>query len=78
MNKGGWLQYKCRKCGKIEQNIHAPDATYALLLIMNGHYDTLEKIWGGMPVRQHSIHCCKNGEYGVSDLIGCIEDKEDT
>ncbi len=73
MNKGGYLQYKCRRCGVIIQNTHAPDIFIALICIMND-WETNKMGWIGMSPQKTDIHTCKNGEYGISDLVGGIED----
>lgn len=80
--KGGFLIYKCRKCGAEVKNTHVPDVQLALILIING--DKLPAKWGGNETL-HGIHTCNAfyvnldkrnfPVYGVTDLIGGEEDK---
>lgn len=69
MNKPGVLLYKCRRCGKVSKNIHAPDGLPVLLHIL--HDIPLPKRWGdGIPISKESICLYDDGSYGVSDCIG--------
>lgn len=77
MFKPGLLEYKCRRCGEISSSIHAPDVNMALLAIMND-WDINKLGWTGMMVHKTEPHHCKDGGFGVSDLIGGVEDKEET
>jgi hypothetical protein len=77
MNKGGFLQYKCRRCGEIVQDTHVPDLQAALLYILND-WDMKIMGWTGVPANKTDTHRCKKDEWGVIDLIGGVEDKEAT
>ncbi|GJQ43982.1 MAG: hypothetical protein JETCAE03_34800 [Ignavibacteriaceae bacterium] len=70
----GRLEYKCRRCGAIEDGTHTPNVLQTIICVMN-NYD-LPKEWLGTPVTKTSIHNCKDGGIGVSDFIGGIGDKE--
>lgn len=68
-NKGtAHFQYRCRRCGEIEENPHTAES--------NGQNCLMEALYGfpsglrGMPLQLLGIHCCKDGGMGVSDLIG--------
>lgn len=73
MNKGGFLIYKCRRCGKLNKNIHVPDGLIAIShLLVNGN---LHGLWGGAIASLKDICSCNDGNIGVTDLIGCEFDK---
>lgn len=72
--KGGFLEYKCRRCGKVVKNVHVPDALIALCnLEVEG---VTPKIWG-MQMRMTEIHHCADGNLGMSDLIGAVFDQKE-
>lgn len=68
MKEGGTLLYKCRLCGETKGNTHAPHLLICLAHLLGGHNQP-EK-WGPMPVTMNSLHSCKDGRLGVSDLVG--------
>ena len=68
MNKGGFLLYKCRKCGKVSKNIHCPRVSSYLIEI----YVFGKSLDGDC--KMISIHTCSKKVIGISDLIGCQED----
>lgn len=71
MNSGR-LVYKCRRCNKLNMDIHVPNGGIALICIMNEY--PLPKDWGNMRVKKYDICLCDNKNLGVSDLIGFEED----
>lgn len=74
--KGGVLEYKCRRCGEVVQQSHVPDVNIAMAcLIIN---EVTPREWG-MQAKMTDIHDCKDGNLGISDLIGAEFDpkKED-
>jgi hypothetical protein len=74
MTEGGFLLYKCRRCGEVRKNIHAP---YCLIAL--SHINTkgiTPKEWG-MQMGITDIHCCADGNLGISDLIGAVLDKKE-
>ena len=74
LSRGGSLIYKCRLCGETSSMIHAPDAPLAVLYLMRDI--ALPKEWGGMPIGKTERHYCREGQVGVSDLIGAKLDAE--
>jgi hypothetical protein len=66
------LIYKCRKCGKEYSNTHAPNISWAVSSI--AFKFPLPKEWGAIKADLLDVHCCSDGEYGISDLIGGKED----
>jgi len=72
ITKPGLLQYKCRRCGKIDKSTHVPNVLQVLISVMNDY--ELPKEWFGIPVTKTDIHHCEDGGAGVSDLIGGIND----
>jgi len=68
ITKGGLLEYKCRRCGKIDKSIHVPSVLQVLISVMNDY--KLPKKWFGIPVTKTSIHQCDDEGAGVTDLIG--------
>lgn len=69
MNKLARLQYKCRRCGLIDNSTSVPDGTDALICLTVGH--PLPTEWGTFRPTMVDIHNCKDGGLGVTDLIGC-------
>ncbi len=72
MNNPGLLVYKCRRCEELEKTTHVPDINKAVILTVLG-IGTPED-WGPLKPKMVSIHSCKDGNIGVSDLIGGIKD----
>ncbi len=65
----GVLLYKCRNCGGIDESLHVPSVTLALVELEG--CGNLERLWPNtFVVRDKGLHCCSNGTTGVSDLIG--------
>lgn len=62
------FQYKCRLCNKIEGNL-CIDEKYASINLIEAVISGRDKTGGLMLI---SIHNCKDGNKGVSDLIGYI------
>lgn len=72
--KGGFLEYKCRRCGEVVQRPHVPDINIAMAcLIIN---KVTPKGWG-IQVGMTDIHGCKDGDLGLLDLIGAVSDKRE-
>ena len=61
----GFLVHKCRRCGKINKNVHVPNGLIYLCKILND-VNSLDRV---------SICNCKDGNLGVSDLIGFEKDE---
>ncbi len=72
MNNPGKIVYKCRRCGCLENSTHVPNVDKAVILIAKGI--EMPKEWGPLSPGMTSIHACKDGNIGVSDLIGGITD----
>lgn len=70
--KGGFLKYKCRRCGEIEGSVHVPCCLVALSNINTNGKTPRE--WG-MQIGITDIHSCNDGNLGISDLIGAVLDK---
>jgi len=79
--RGGWLVYKCRKCGKLDRSAHVPDVRRALVSI--GVDGRTPREWGnwsgltGMHYCTEAVGSIKSGQgamIGVSDLISAEED----
>lgn len=68
----GLVQYKCRRCHEIEQSLHVPNVMHGLICVVNGQPTPRE--WGMQMLSLMSIHGCKDGGFGVSDLVGGIGD----
>ena len=58
------FQYKCRICGKIEENPWQPIKNTALGIV--GLLNRIDN-------EKHmiSVHACNEKQYGISDLVGC-------
>lgn len=72
MNKGGRLFYKCRKCGEIYSDNHAPDVLSALISISIIGRTPHEM--GGIVLHMTSLHHCAEKTIGMADLVGGVED----
>lgn len=66
--RSGMIEYKCRRCGAVYSSLHAPDLPQALLDAM---FDTGGS---GMRATMFDYHQCKDGNLGVSDLLGGVYD----
>ena len=73
LSKGGFLVYKCRRCGKIVKETHVPDVMMAVTVIVCG--TKLPKSWGAATPRLTECHICEDKQMGV-DLIGGEEDTD--
>jgi hypothetical protein len=71
--KGGYIEYKCRRCGKIDACVHVPDMKLCVILLTVEV--PLPEQWGGLRPTMLSVHGCDDGGLGVSDLIGGVSDK---
>lgn len=69
------IEYKCRRCGAIDQSTRTgnPEIAFTAIIeaISNGSTSRY-----GIPVSLVSMHLCKDRGHGVSDLIGCALVKE--
>lgn len=61
------FQYKCRQCGEIESNPQCGEEFALEFLVAAIDDSRSEQVHGP---RLHSIHYCREGNTGVSDLIG--------
>lgn len=73
-HEGGFLVYKCRRCGGEVRNTHVPDGVTVLYYLLFG-YDIPSHWWRTPLPHKESIHHCKDGSLGVADLIGVEIDK---
>lgn len=64
--KSGFLIYKCRKCNELTKNVHVP----------NGLMQVCDAVSNADSLKLLNVHSCKNGNLGISDLIGFEEDNE--
>ena len=71
---GGFLKYKCRRCGEIKGSAHVPNCLLALSSINAKGITPRE--WG-MQMGITDIHNCNDGNLGISDLIGVVLDKKE-
>lgn len=71
---GGFLVYKCRQCGAIDDAMHVPDTRIALVHLTTGL--KLPPSWGPLASSTMLVDVCNcgDGNYGVSDLIGTKND----
>lgn len=71
--KSGFLIYKCKRCGELVKDTHAPNGTITLSCIITN--SRLPSEWMGTTPLKEDIHNCKDGNLGVSELIGFEYDK---
>lgn len=64
----GVLQYRCRKCGRLDETTAVPDLPYALIYLAHGW--PLPEAWGPVRPALIAVHDCGDGPYGIADLIG--------
>lgn len=70
------FQFKCRRCGEIDSSLETGEAMAKQRLIeclING-----KSCHNDIPLMMKSVHTCKDGSCGVTDLIGYEIIKEDT
>lgn len=73
MNEGGFSEYRCRRCGETTRCVHVPDCLFSIIKMeLEG---VTPKVWG-MQMRITDIHYCKDGNMGVTDLIGAVFDRK--
>ena len=70
-NYQGTLIYKCRKCGRVYDGVHAPDALVTCINLMQN----IKLPYNGIPVRAYNIHACNPVCIGIADLIGANYDE---
>lgn len=64
--------YKCRMCGAIDDNTVTGNKGHVLVTLSEvSARGVCTKF--GIPVAMTSIHSCKNGDIGISDLQGAVE-----
>jgi hypothetical protein len=68
----GFLIYKCKRCRELIKNSHAPDGNITLCSIITN--TNIPKEWGVTPTKE-DIHTCKDGNLGMTELIGFEYDK---
>ncbi|MDN9012400.1 hypothetical protein [Brevibacillus laterosporus] len=67
LNRGGFLEYKCRRCGVVKNEFHAPNGFEAFLAISkNG--STPEE-WGPCAT-WYGTHICDDKHLSITDFIG--------
>ena len=65
---GGDIIYKCRRCGAVIKQMISSNLLTDLIVemsVMNG-LQSIDKT----DVREHTIHSCKDGNLGITDIIG--------
>ncbi len=63
----GRLLYKCRRCDGIDDGTHSPDVMLRISeMRLYGTVRTIE----GISTSLLGFHCCDDGHFGVTDLIG--------
>lgn len=76
--RGGWLIYKCRRCGVLDQSTHVPDVYAWMLAAMSGDMKYLRDYDNVLDVSMFSFHSCSleadKAVIGISDLIGATKD----
>ena len=76
MDKGGYLIYKCRRCGELVKLVYVGKPGYALMCLLRDRSNLFkEPLLNTYNKLEH--HQCKDGHLGVTDLIGCEIDKEE-
>lgn len=71
--RGGWLEYRCRRCGEVvRKEAHVPNLLLALASISAS--GRTPDAWGGVPMGETAIHDkCRGGGMpgiGYADLQG--------
>lgn len=66
----GKIFYKCRRCGEVYYDTHTPQLVPSIAFAIGGFKEE------EFHVDLVSVHSCKDGNIGVSDLIGGEFDKE--
>jgi hypothetical protein len=70
----GKILWQCRRCEKVIDNLHSPDIYMSLICHLNGIHESGGK---GFGVSDQTVHECSRGEFGIADLIGASETKEE-
>lgn len=72
--RGGWLEYRCRRCGEVmREETHVPDLVVALASISAS--GRTPRAWGGVPLGESGLHLqCSDAAgmpgIGYADLQG--------
>ncbi len=76
MNKNlGIIEYKCRRCGRIDNHIGVPDLNLFLQDAIID-VDIVQKVYKDISgIKMHILHFCNDGNIGVADLIGGEHEK---
>lgn len=70
------FEYKCRRCGTVDQNPHVAEANGLGALIWVLFNRNAAPPIAGASFDRFGIHSCSDGGRGVSDLIGyAVTDK---
>ena len=66
------FHYRCERCGGEEFNPHTSErnAFYSLMEIVNGGNTFRNSLMGNAMVTERSLHSCKDGGQGISNLVG--------
>jgi hypothetical protein len=67
----GSIEYRCRRCGKVEASIGTPDVMISVIEVAT--YGRVKSI-DGVPVHMVSSHLCADGGSGITDCIGGQEE----
>lgn len=69
------FEFKCRRCGLIDQNPHTSEAI-AIPCLIEAILEVRKKTFGVQAPSLLSMHVCRDGGHGVMDLIGFAVKKE--
>lgn len=67
------FQYKCRRCNSIFEEGEANSVLVRTYLMSLAYGTPPPKICIGIPKHLLELHPCKDGGYGIADLIGAKE-----
>lgn len=75
MKEGGYLVYKCRRCGGLDKSCHAHNALFVLIeIVNNGIFDPHGRGLIGPLTTDKTMHHCEDRNTGVADIIGIERD----
>lgn len=70
------FEFKCRRCGEVHTGATGNKSIVFANLVSLSTNTLLPKLDIGVPEVLLSIHNCKDGGYGISDLIGAKMESE--
>lgn len=71
MSRGGFMVYKCRRCGLEFADSHVPDVLVAAISIMTS--GRTPSSWG-ITMGERDSHNCNDKQIGIADLVGFDKD----